>query len=80
MFRFIVKSVDHGYDILSACVCICLVNVHNVAEFDENKIQSTDVHRQVCTVISNLSSSHYLRHQQNSEITYSNTEETALDQ
>ena len=60
----------------------CAVNIHNVADFDENdEIQYMDKHRQVCTSISELSPSHYLRHQQNTEIVFSNIisdEETEL--
>ena len=40
-----------------------------------------DMHRQVCTSISELTPSHYLKRQQNTEITYSNVvsdEETEL--
>ena len=63
-------------------LCTCAVNINSVAEFDENdEIQHMDMHRQVCTSISELSPSHYLRLQQNTEITFSNIisdEETEL--
>ena len=53
-----------------------------VADFDENdEIQYMDMHRQVCTSISDITPSHYLRRQQNPEITCSDVisdEETEL--